>query len=335
MRLKEAFSTFALGAAVVVVAHMSFAEAAAQCVEEEAVDACVNSDGVMRVIDSGGSCGGDQQVRLKPRVEKPCEPEEPQDVEALRRRVAELEASVSEPTRDVVGVAPFEVVNEAGVPVFKVSPWTPGDPQASTEFFNEVGKRYAVIVQNQDGGSLGVQSGAERPSGWTRDNGEQGTVEASWASLKSFGEYSDLSVEAKSAPRIRMGRRDTGRYGFSVVAENDSAKVIAGFGESQAGSGIAMVYDLAGLPRASLWLSDGTGSGSANILDATGKNVASLIAAGFGDSGLLTLRNNAGETMVEAGTLNTGIGVVRAGPGAFQHGLHWIGLPASYIEGKK
>jgi hypothetical protein len=30
MRLKEAFSTFALGATVVVIAHMSFAEAAAQ-----------------------------------------------------------------------------------------------------------------------------------------------------------------------------------------------------------------------------------------------------------------------------------------------------------------
>jgi hypothetical protein len=330
MRLKEAFSTFALGAAVVVMAHMSFAEAASQCVEEEAVDACVNGEGVMRVIDSGGSCGGDSQVRLKPRVEKPCEPEDKEDVDALRRRVAELEAAVSEPTRNVLGIAPFEVVNEAGVAVFKVTPWTPGDSQASTEFFNEIGRRYAVIVQNDNGGSLGVQSGAERPAGWKKDNGEEGTVSAASANLSSYGDSSQLSVRVESAPRLTLGRRDNGRYGL-IVQKDD--KIVAGFGESTRGSGIGMVYDLAGIPRAAIRVDDE--GGSAHIFDGSGKNAASLTAGGFGGSGLLTLRNNAGETMVEAGTLNTGIGVVRAGPGAFQHGLHWIGLPASFIEGKK
>ena len=330
MRLKEAFSTFALGAAVVAIAHMTFAEAAAQCVEEEAVDACVNSEGVMRIIDSGGSCGGDSQVRLKPRVEKPCEPEEKEDVEALRRRVAELEASISEPTRDVVGIAPFEVVNEAGFPVFKVTPWTPGDSQASTEFFNEVGRRYAVIVHNDNGGSLGVQSGAERPAGWLKDSGEEVTFSAASANLSSYGDTSQLSVRVESAPQLMMGRRDNGYYGLMVTKDS---KNIAGFGESTQGSGIGMVWDLAGLPRAAIRVDDG--AGTVHVFDAAGKDAASLTAGGFGGSGLLTLRNNAGETMVEAGTLNTGIGVVRAGPGAFQHGLHWIGLPASFIEGKK
>ena len=39
--------------------------------------------------------------------------------------------------------------------------------------------------------------------------------------------------------------------------------------------------------------------------------------------------------MVNAGVFPSGIGAVRAGPGAFQHGLMFIPLPASYIEGKK
>jgi hypothetical protein len=65
------------------------------------------------------------------------------------------------------------------------------------------------------------------------------------------------------------------------------------------------------------------------------KVIASLSGAGVNGSGVLQLRNNADTVMVEAGVLDTGIGVVRAGPGAFQHGLHWIGLPASYNEGTK
>ena len=39
--------------------------------------------------------------------------------------------------------------------------------------------------------------------------------------------------------------------------------------------------------------------------------------------------------MVEAGTLDTGIGLVKAGPGAFQPGFGPLGLPGSYIAGKK
>jgi hypothetical protein len=48
---------------------------------------------------------------------------------------------------------------------------------------------------------------------------------------------------------------------------------------------------------------------------------------------LLQLRNSEGVTMVEAGTIKS-VGLVLAGPGAFRHGLHFVGLPASYIEGK-
>jgi hypothetical protein len=96
-----------------------------------------------------------------------------------------------------------------------------------------------------------------------------------------------------------------------------------------------MVYDAAGLPRAAVNVESATSSGVARILDGGGKVVASLRASGSGGSGLLQLRNNADVVMVEAGALESGIGVVRAGPGAFQHGLGFLGLPASYIEGKK
>ena len=34
-------------------------------------------------------------------------------------------------------------------------------------------------------------------------------------------------------------------------------------------------------------------------------------------------------------TLDTGIGLVKAGPGAFQPGFGPLGLPGSYIQGKK
>lgn len=332
MTWQEALSRCCCGAVLVLVAHAWFGAVAAQQ-PEDAVDVCIDEGGEMRLIDSDGTCGGgERQVRLKhPQVERPCEAANLAAVETLARRVAELESRGDERILDRTAIAPFEVVNEAGTPMFSVTPPDAGNPIAGANVFNETGARVANIAMNLEGGSVNVHSGAVRP--YLPPSGDPIDVSAVSATLSAFGEYLGVTVYTQSDIRLTLGRRSTGRYGLEVFGK--SGKAVAGFGESQAGSGLAMVFDATGLPRAAVNVESATGSGIASVVDAAGQVVTALRANGSGGSGLLQLRNNADVVMVEAGTLDTGIGVVRAGPGAFQHGLGFLGLPASYIEGKK
>ena len=224
-------------------------------------------------------------------------------------------------------MAPFEVVNEAGIVVFSVNGPSPGAQVGGTEIFNETGGRVAVIAANSEGGSVSVESGVSRPF----TNEVSGPAVS--ANLHTFGDYADFSLRVVTQKKLELGRRENGRYALRMFGTQE--KVVAGLGESDDGLGVATVSDASGNPRASLNCTAGTASGEARILDAAGKVVASLSGAGIGGSGVLQLRNNADTVMVEAGVLDTGIGVVRAGPGAFQHGIMFLGLPASYIEGKK
>jgi hypothetical protein len=151
------------------------------------------------------------------------------------------------------------------------------------------------------------------------------------ATIKARG--SDAGIEIyQSDRRLALGRRSNGRYGLEVLAPG-GRRLVAGIGESEAGSGIAMVADAAGNPRVTMSGHSESGTGRVVVANVGGKAVATLSADGFGGSGLLQLTNASGTVMVSAGTLD-GVGMVSAGPGAFQHGIMFLGLPASYIVGK-
>jgi len=326
MTLRETLSAFAFGAATMVAIHVCFVGVAAQQGgDDDVLDVCVNGDGVMRRIAPAANCAaGDRRIRLKkPDVEPPCEKERKADVAALQQRVAALEGRADERLLDRTAIAPFNVVNEAGTTVFSVKQQGPQLPIA-TEIFNDTGGRVAIIAANEKGGAVTLLSGASGPKGIGPS-----------AALSTFGEYADFSVHGSAGKRLEMGRRlEGGRYGLMFFGAGE--KTVAGFGESQAGTGIAVVFDADGKPRASMYVDSGTTAGVAHITDAAGKSVAVLSGRGSGGSGLLQLMSASDVVMVEAGVLDTGIGVVRAGPGAFQHGFGpMIGLPASYIEGKK
>ena len=320
MTLKETLATFACGAAAIVTMHLLMTEVGAQGDDDEKLIACINTDNAMRVINSEGSCAaGERKIPLKlPKVQRPCDKAREPDIAGMQRRVAELEGRGDSRLLDRTALAPFEVVNEAGIVVFSVKgPSAEGSFPAATEIFNETGGRVAVVAANAEGGSMSVEA-------------EGG---AAMATLHAYGEYADLSVKVGSTVKLDLGRRSNGRYSFRVYGDSDA--IVAGLGESDAGSGVAMVADAKGQMRASLSCSAGSASGEARIIDGSDQVVASLSGAGVNGTGVLQLRNNADVVMVEAGVLPSGIGAVRAGPGAFQHGLHWIGLPASFIEGKK
>ncbi len=328
MTLKEMLAAFAFGAAASVMMHTLMVDVDAQGEDNELI-ACISGDNAMRVIDPEGSCGsGERKIALRmPKVQLPCEKERQADIAKLQSRIAELEGRGDEGILNNTAMAPFEVVNEAGIVVFSVKGPPQGDHVGGAEIFNETGQRVAVVATNREGGSVSVESGVQRP--YTAEvNGA-----AVSTTLHAFGNYADLSVNVRADKKLDLGRRDNGRYGLRLFGAPD--KVVAGLGESDAGLGVATISDASGTPRATLNCTAGTASGEARILDATGPVIASLSGAGVNGSGVLQLRNNADTVMVEAGVLDTGIGVVRAGPGAFQHGLMFTGLPASFIEGRK
>jgi hypothetical protein len=326
MKLRETLSSFVLGAAMAVGVHLWFADVAAQQGDDDAVlDVCVSGDGTMRQIAPAANCpSGDRRIRLKaPHLTPPCEKKTAADIAALEARVATLEGHSGEGLFDQKAIAPFNVVNEVGNVVFSVKEQGPQLP-ISADIFNHSGQRVAILAANDMGGAVSLLSVA---------SGSDGTGPS--AALDAFGDYADFTVHGSTGKRLELGRRsEGGRYGLLFFGAGE--KRVAGFGESQAGSGIAVVFDAEGRQRASMYVDSETNAGIVHITDAAEKSMAELSGRGYGGSGLLQLKNASEETMVEAGVLDTGIGVVRAGPGAFQHGFGpMIGLPASYIEGKK
>ena len=323
MVFKESLFAFALGVTTVAAAHTMWVQVAAQS-EEDAVVVCANPDGVMRQVGTSSTCpAGDRRIVLKPpKYERPCEQERKPDLAALGRRLDTLEGRNNARLLDRTAKAPFHVTNEAGINVFSVET---GSDNASTTIANAIGAPVARIGAYPTGGDLSVMSGSVRPATYSAER------TAIQSSLFSFTDRSGLDVVAGAMTPIRLSKRD-GTYALAVSLKGN---LLAALGESTVGSGLAVVNDTDGSTRASVHPTEQTGPGIARIIDGDGKTVAALSATGPNGSGLLQLRNNADVVMVEAGMLPSGIGAVRAGPGAFQHGLGFVGLPASYIEGKK
>ena len=105
-------------------------------------------------------------------------------------------------------------------------------------------------------------------------------------------------------------------------------------GQSSVESGVAIIADTLGQPRLRMFMAGpAAGAGKVALVNSEDVEVATLAVDGQ-QNGLLQLFNGEGTKMVEAGTLDTGIGVVKAGPGAFQPGFGPLGLPGSFIQGK-
>jgi hypothetical protein len=327
MTARETLLAFACGVAAVVTTHTLIVDLNARAAGKDAIDVCVNGEGVMRLL--GGSCApGEERVRLKePEIERTCEKERQADVAGLRNRVAALEAHTDEGDRERA-TAPFEVVNEAGIVVFSVNEPRAADLPALTQIYDETGARIARIAARTTGGEVSVSSAG--PS----NGASQGTASGVDATLSAWGEYSDFSVTVNSNRRLELGRRRPGGN-YALATFNAGGKLVAGLGSSDYGAGIALVFDELGKTRIALHCGTALGPGAVEVYDAATRPVAALSGRGDANSGVLLLTNNTGDPMVKAEVFPTGIGAVRAGPGAFQHGKMFIGLPASYIEGKK
>jgi len=332
MKVIGRLSAFACGVAAVVVMHALVGGVHARTEEDDAIYACADAEGIMRRTEEEVPCHpGERRIVLKyPPLEQPCDKQPRRDLTGLQRRVAELEAHVDYGRLSSPVIAPFEVVNEADIRVFVVEAPNPAAPElAATEIFNDVGARVAVIATNQGGGAVSVFSGSTKPL----DVAPSVSAPVFSATIRARDTDAGVTISGESDRRLELGRSEEGRYSLRVFGPNH--KMIAGIGESEAGSGIIVVADAAGNPRVRLSRQASSGGGQVVVTNAAGIPVATMSGSGHGGSGLLQLTNGSGAVMVEAGVLDTGVGAVRAGPGAFQHGIMFLGLPGSYINGKK
>ena len=138
----------------------------------------------------------------------------------------------------------------------------------------------------------------------------------------------DLREDVKL--KLTGGRFD-GNYSFQV---RQGSNIVAGMGQATDGHGIALVADPSGSNVVRMEVLGKTNGGIVHVINPNGISLASLSATAAGN-GQLQLTNASGQTMVEAGVTVDGIGVVRAGPHGFNAGIGFLGLPGSYIAGKK
>lgn len=152
-----------------------------------------------------------------------------------------------------------------------------------------------------------------------------------------------VEVRGKSGQTIAVFSEEPGHYGLTVVGKSGGA---VGIGSSS-GKGLLLLQDTGRNTFASI---DGEGfkfvEGGHNVVfvgkaaagaeitvnGLDGNPIASLVRTTNG--GKLELSNTGGQLMVEAGTTDSGVGVVRTGPmSRVPGGL--MGVPGSYISGKK
>jgi hypothetical protein len=204
-------------------------------------------------------------------------------------------------------VAPFEVLREDGKPVLTID-------DMGIDLFNSDGKAVATIVSGEGTSILNLMSGIQR------------------ASLLAGSGFLGLDLRENEQLRLTAGRIE-GNYSLQI--KEPGGTLVAAIGQSvKTGTGAVSVFDRSGNGSALMYVLPTTNGGIVEVVNAGGIGVASLSAGKAGD-GRLQLTNSSGQTMVEAGVTVDGIGVVRAGPHGFNSGIGFLGLPGSYIAGKK
>ncbi len=311
MKILDTVAAFGCGVVTAVIASTVYVDLRAQPASRSVVDACANADGTLRLVEPGEACqAGERRVRLRqPELEDPKdEPKEDPRLLGLQQRVGDLEEKAAKGRLMASRViAPFEVTNDEGKVIFKVE-------VGYVWFNNAEGKTVARVVMNDSGGYFQAVSATAKLQ----------TV------LGAADNKVNLFIQENDKTRINLGRNDSGQYGFRVY--EPGGKMVAGIGQSTAGDGVVTVNDLQGNQRAAMYVQPKAG-GIVEVLNSTGKGVASLFATQAGN-GQMLLTNMDGAKMVEAGVNAANIGVVRAGPASFAPGVGILGLPGSYIAGK-
>ena len=296
-------NTRALGATSILLVLITPCLAFTADAQDNDVTICVGADSILRSPESDICPSGSQRFKVSgPGILK----SDAKDVDpttqpagsksgplaAIEERISELETS-----------SVFEVVDNEGRPIFSVAP-------GRVYLYNSNGAVLAALGATADGGAFSARTPDAKVT----------------AFIRALGDRVGLRINEGDLTRLALGRGEAGNYSLQFPLGD---KVIAGLGESKAGTGVLVVGDVRGPTRAAMEVNDG--KGALNVFNLDGRGVASLTES-VGGGGLLVLTDANSNATVMMKTNNNRYGVVMALP----PGLPYVpksGLPGSYMLG--
>jgi hypothetical protein len=273
------------------------------------VTVCVGPDSVLRLPQAGICPAGNQKLSLPgPSVQTadaisdsdPLGPSKSAQESDLDGRLAALEKRIG----NLENRALFEVVNKKDDVIFSVRP-------EQIHLYNKNKALVAAIVGTPEGGQISAGSADGNLS----------------AFLGTYGGHAGLRLKEKGTARLDLLKQEAGNYSLRIP---NGDGVIAGLGESRAGSGALVIGDGLGRPKASMTLENANGSFS--VFNDSGAAIGMLSRSASG-SGLLVLTDANSYAVVKMGTSpDSRYGVVMTMPPGFPY-VPKSGLPGSYMLG--
>jgi hypothetical protein len=312
MRRFTTLLTFAAGCSTGMILFCTRADLRAQA--PSAIHVCASSDRVLRVAPDSGCPPGHTSLYLPGPSAQHGGDGRPKNDSGSRQKIADLEQRLAE-LEKAGGVrelphsaqAPFEVKDRSGNVVFRVD-------RNAVSLFNRGAKPVTQMLASDDGGRFKASSA-------TADMN---------ASLVAEGKSVGVVVREAGTTRIDLGT-PTDKY--RLMISEKSGNIVAGIGQEKTdGSGLVVVGDQAGVMKAAVQVGNGTG---VVTVENTARIPVATLGQGGNGGGHFQIVGPDNLVMVEAGVAKDGYGIVRAGPAAFAPGYGVLGLPGSYVMGKK
>lgn len=271
------------------------------------VTLCVGDDRILRVPPGfGDQCpDGQEKVELETEDERVCElcdplaDQPPADktgnpaIDDLARRIRELENE-----------SYFEVVDKNERPIFQIKP-------GGARILNRDGKPVGLVGTPASGGFLTMQDPVNRLA----------------VTISASGNNAGVLVNDGFTTRLEMASRKGGPYAMRLPAADG---LVAGLGQSRAGSGALIIGNAGGTTLGSLTTTDGRGVVAVNANGAKGG--VALLEATIG-GGMFEISNASGNSAVEMGHRSHRFGVVIAGPYFNIPYVPRTGIPGNFFVG--
>lgn len=280
--------------------------------------------------------------------------EEQSQTAALAKRVAALESK----QKDNQVQAPFTVVDDQGVPIMQV---TAGSIRGL--YVLDAAGTTAKGISIEGGDKPGIRVMNSSRQGWfgemhdgtlgayiAGDSGENDiktlmSEDKGFEVRKNNQRIANLGITEKGNVALRLYSNASGpknplaAVGVSnsdneggVEIRDSGGKLLAKVGSDANRNGNVSVFRGSERPIASLRAENG-GGGLVAVWNDQGNAIASLSKGANG--GVLELTSLGGEPMVQGGVTGAQIGVVRAGPASTPGGIMGMGVPGSFIMGKR
>jgi len=221
----------------------------------------------------------------------------------------------------------FEVVDPQDKPIFAVTSTANWN---AASVYDSNGKDVVNMYAGRDGGNFVVRSDGNETRAYLG-------IDNAWAGLRVIEHITEAITDkyatrdvTREAARIELGGQAHGNYSLKFPAST-GAGLLAGIGESKAGTGAIVIGDSQGRRRASMFVGDDN-KGIIGIYNAQGKAILTLGEAVGNTGGSLVIGDANSEPRVKMGTSDKGYGVVMTFPLGFAY-VPKSGLAGSYMLG--